>query len=120
MSCNGRIEPEKLPPTEDAARLHGFRAHYQIIKWLSLDEDNQARAIDWGWRLQDGQFVPIKSQLETAPPELCKVVRCKCSISKSNPCSSNTGSCRRMGISCVLSCGYCHGIDCCNVHVQVS
>ena len=26
MVCRGTIEPEKLPPTDDAAHLHGLRA----------------------------------------------------------------------------------------------
>ena len=34
-----KVEPEKMPPTESAAILHGFRVHLQIMNWKILDEE---------------------------------------------------------------------------------
>ena len=39
MCCKGKVEPEKMPPTERAAFLHGLRVHLQIVNWKMLEDD---------------------------------------------------------------------------------
>lgn len=94
MVCRGKIEPEKLPPTDDAARFHGLRAHHQIITWLSL-RDVVKTPTDWGWELSDGYLSQTQTTIGIAPPELEKIIRCKCSTSGESPCNTNTCSCRK-------------------------
>ena len=117
MVCKGKVAPEELPPTEDAARLHGLRSHYQILKWLFLDSYD-ADPLEWGWELKENKLIPKHSTLEMAPPELSRIIRCGCSMNTERPCSSNTCACRKMGINCILSCRNCHGEECCNVRVS--
>ena len=64
MVCNGVIEPEKLPPTEDAAVNHGLRIHLQIINWKMLDGAANLDPGEWGWKLQDGRFATVSLPLE--------------------------------------------------------
>ena len=39
MCCKGKVEPEKMPPTERVAFLHGLRVHLQIVTWKNLDDE---------------------------------------------------------------------------------
>ena len=115
MTCKGIISPEKLPPTNHVAYYHGLRAHYQAIVWMSLRDECQLNPQDWGWEVVRNMLSPIISNLEIAPANLNNVIRCNCSTSSKNPCSSKICSCKKFGISCVASCGNCRGEDCCNV-----
>jgi len=38
--------PERLPPTESAAKLHCRRVYYQIMVWMGMEEDMDA--MNWG------------------------------------------------------------------------
>ena len=49
------IQPERLPPTEDAIKYHSFRVHLQIMQWL----DSEVEPTEWGWRTEDNILVPI-------------------------------------------------------------
>ena len=115
MACKGIISPEKLPPTEHVAYYHGLRAHYQVMVWMAAGDDCLLNPTDWGWELKSHVLVPIISNFDIAPATLTKVIRCNCNISLTNPCSTKICSCKKFGISCVASCGNCHGEDCCNV-----
>ena len=117
MVCRGKIEPEKLPPTDDAARLHGLRAHHQIITWSSLGNLVKPPT-DWGWKICGDVLSPIQTTLSIAPPELEKIIRCKCSTAGERPCSTNTCTCRKNGLHCVQACRNCRGESCCNSQVS--
>ena len=118
MACNGVIEPEKLPPTEDAAVNHGLRVHLQIINWKMLDGAANLDLGEWGWKLQDGHFAPICTDKQIAPNDLLKVIRCNCKISSKNQCGSNVCTCWKHGLKCMSVCGDCHGEDCNNKMVR--
>ena len=44
------IEPEKLPPTDEAAKYHGFHAQLQVVEWKMLDQRFNLWPTEWGWK----------------------------------------------------------------------
>ena len=106
--------PERLPPTERAAYFHCLRVHYQVLQWKRLTEDLHISPVDWGWTLLEGKFHPIPTDIEPAPEELLKVIRCSCKSKSRNQCASNICTCRKNGLRCVAACGGCHGDACMN------
>jgi len=108
-----RPTPERLPPTERAAKFHLLRAHLQIVVWEMLNTDC-LQAVDWGWMLKDGAYVPIDTDLPPGPQELMKVIHCQCNPSADNPCGSQRCTCRRHGIPCLAGCLHCFGEKCTN------
>ena len=74
----------------------------------------------WGWKLENPQYLmPIKNDREVAPENLLKVIRCNCKATSKSPCSTKVCSCRKHGISCMQSCGGCHGETCENKQVII-
>ena len=49
------VKPEILPPTSSAVKFHSNRSYYQIMKWLSFE--NNIDATDWGWMNIDNKYV---------------------------------------------------------------
>ena len=101
------IKPEILGPTQDAAELHLFRCYYQIQIWK---EESSIDPLLWGWKKHNGKIMPIEMRDPIAPPELLKVIRCKCKTD----CSNNQCSCRRFNVFCTNMCGECKGVSCFN------
>lgn len=82
-----QLNPEKLPPTENAAQYHIFRVHLQVLQWRSfmeLDIDPE----EWGWKAENGVLVPTPTDLKPAPDDVLNVISCKCRIMRKNTCSS--------------------------------
>ena len=104
-----RFQPERLPPSESAARMHVMRVHLQVIIWSTLGY-SAINATDWGWRAENGQLVPIQIEGDVAPEHILKLVRCGCK----GDCSSLLCSCRKHGLHCVSACRNCLGNDCSN------
>jgi hypothetical protein len=115
--CNAtishRFTAERLPPSENAAKLHAERVHLQAVIWSTLDQTSLL-ATDWGWRLAQGRLVPIPLEGPVTPDFVLNVVRCKCKGS----CASTSCSCCKHGLSCVTVCSNCRGTDCKNVKVD--
>lgn len=40
MTKLNRVEPQRLPPTERAARFHSLRVHLQVVNWTNLTNDS--------------------------------------------------------------------------------
>ena len=123
MCCEGKIEPEKMAPTERAAIFHGLRVHCQIINWKLLshtEEEFQIKAEDWGWKVKDSTMYPIKTKTgqAIASESLLKVIRCNCKSKSKLQCTTNLSSYRKHGLTCISSCGECHGKLCDNRKVQ--
>ena len=80
MVSTGNIDPQKLPPTERVARYHSLRVHLQVTIWekLTIDEFDPKQ---WGWRLNGNTLSPIMTDINVAPENLLKFVRCKCKLS---------------------------------------
>ena len=49
------VQPERLPPTEDAIKYHAVRVHLQTLQWVGT----QVEATQWGWRNENSVLVPI-------------------------------------------------------------
>ena len=107
------VVPERLPPTEDAAAYHVFRAHLQIMHWKCLSTlgfDTE----EWGWRLCDGCYSPVTTDAMVAPDDILNIVRCKCHIGTRRPCATTQCSCWKHGLTCVMACKNCNGSSCDN------
>ena len=115
VSGEGLI-PERLPPTESAAKYHALRVHLQVVIWATLDT-LALNPLSWGWKIEDGKLAPITTDKPAAPDSLLKFVRCNCKKDTKNPCGSNRCSCRKYGLNCVPACGDCRGENCQNVKV---
>ena len=112
MSAKGVIEPSKLPPTESSSAEHSLRAHFQCLVWKSLKQMPKDPT-NFGWKDEDGAYIPITSKQICAPDDLLKFIRCKCKAG----CISNLCSCKKHGLVCVPACKHCHS-DCKNGQVS--
>lgn len=108
------IEPRELPPTERAAYFHALRVHLQVPQWKYLDLQC-LDPLQWGWKLEKGHLVPIKTDLDAAPEFLLNCIRCNCKTTSKNTCGTLICSCRKNGLSCVASCSDCRGESCNNI-----
>ena len=107
------IEPERLPPTERAAHYHSLRVYLQVIQWDELD-NKCCNALDWGWKIDKGVMHPIMTDLEAAPENVLKFIRCKYKVRGKKQCGTNQCSCFKAGLKCVSSCTGCYGEACHN------
>lgn len=105
---------DRLPPTENAAKYHIFRAHFQVAYWKSLGS-TCLNAEEWGWSVVNGLYMPVASDLPPAPDKLLKVIHCKCQMLTGRACSTRVCTCRKHGLPCVAACKNCNGRDCENV-----
>ena len=112
-SCGKTLEPERLPLTERAAFFHSLRVHHQVILWRELS-NKELDPMQWGWKLDGKMLMPIMTDLDPAPDNMLKFIRCKCKVSSRNPCGTNVCSCRKNGLKCVPACRDCRGETCNN------
>jgi len=111
-----QLRPEQLPPTENAARYHSYRAYIQVIQWKTL-MDTSINPEEWGWSVIDGRYVPLATDLDAAPHDMLSVIRCKCKTSNPRPCATQQCSCVKHGLPCVAACKNCNGHECENSEV---
>ncbi len=115
VSSSKIVDPQKLPPTQRSAHFHSLRVHLLVMLWKRLThEDLEFDPERWGWKLDGTRLSPIMTDLAAAPEALLKFVRCKCKLTSTNPCGTNTCSCRKHGLKCVTACGDCRGVNCLN------
>jgi hypothetical protein len=105
------LQPEKLPPTEDAAAQHSYRVHLQVLQWKPLKTSGFTPE-EWGWCLTNGKLMPVSSTLAAAPDDILNVVRCKCKNESHRQCGTQLCSCRKHGLKCVTACKNCTGTCC--------
>jgi len=111
-ATNSRLpQPERLPPTENAARYHLYRVHLQSVQWKLLSTSCMS-PLEWGWKLHNGSYIPIATDLAIAPPEILKVSCCKCSMGAKRPCGTRACVCVRYGLSCIAASKSCTGSSC--------
>ena len=79
------------------------------MRWKG--KEKQVTAEEWGWRLNDdGQLVPIMTQLQPAPEYLLRDVRCTaCLIVVA--CDAYV---KKHDLECSAACGHCRGTSCTN------
>ena len=51
------LQPERLPPTENAIEFHSFRVYLQIQQWLGVDMDETL----WRWKKEKDVLVPVNT-----------------------------------------------------------
>ena len=93
------VHPGRLPPTTSSTNFHCLRAYYQVMIWIGTDKSMSV--LDWGWKSDNDQMVPIMTDMNTAPDNLLPMIRCNC-----ESCPPHC-SCRRYGLSCHAGCGPC-------------
>ena len=103
-----QVEGKNLPPTSAAAKFHSMRVWYQTQAWKGKGGDNNPE--DWGWSIENGQLLPIKTDLPPAPEKLLVVIRCNCKSGY----NSIRCSCKKHNIECSPLCGDCKGLTCMN------
>ena len=111
--CGRKIEPERLPPSERAAAFHSMRVHLQVMIWKNLNSTG-LYPCEWGWKSEGNRLRPIETDINSAPDEMLKFIRCKCKTDSRQPCGRNTCSCRNHGLKCVTACKHCQGHECMN------
>ncbi|KYM96907.1 hypothetical protein ALC62_12417 [Cyphomyrmex costatus] len=94
-----------LPPTESSARQHILRTYHQVQTWLGNYKDPE----EWGWRQTYAGLQPIQTTDQPAPPQLLRLISCKCKENCSGACG-----CRKAGIKCSTICYHCSGQMCTN------
>jgi 5'-3' exonuclease len=100
------VHPKSLPPTAAAVEQHSLRVYNQVQEW----KFRRTEPLKWGWKLEGDRFLPCMTDADPAPPELMKIIKCKCRTA----CSSNNCSCRKNGFSCTPACSECKGVTCQN------
>lgn len=100
-SASSFVAPARLPPTASATKYHAMRSYYQIMIWMGLECNLDAT--DWGWKIEDNQFVPIMTANKAAPDNLLKIVHCNCTTG----CTTQRCTCRKYSLSCTGACGQC-------------
>ncbi|KAK6186089.1 hypothetical protein SNE40_008194 [Patella caerulea] len=106
--CNtSTVEIHTLPPTSSAAKFHCMRAFLQIKDWTS---DSVMDATVWGWKVENGLYLPTQIDIDPAPSAILSIIRCKCKVN----CDSKRCSCRKHGLECSISCKECKGLSCSN------
>ncbi|GBL94307.1 hypothetical protein AVEN_16824-1 [Araneus ventricosus] len=94
-----------LPPIEEAALLHSWRAFLQVNLWTHVLDP-----IKWGWKATKHELLPSTSTAVQVPQELLNSTACKCSKGCRNVCG-----CRRQGMECSPISFNCRGASCTNV-----
>jgi len=110
--------PEKLPPTEAAAKQHILRVHLQVVEWQTLKTGN-LKAEDWGWRQVQQQYFPTTTDLPPAPADLMDLVKCKCKVETRRPCMTMLCTCMKHGLPCLPACKHCCGRSCGNAGAAI-
>ena len=111
MCAKGKIQPERLPPTEGAAAQHSLQAFLQIHDWMTL-RTTSLNPLEFGWQRKSPEevFEPIGSLEPIAPEKLRNLISCGCKTG----CEKNQCSCRKNNIKCMTSCSFCRGTECMN------
>ena len=101
------VQIHTLPPTPAAAKFHCLRVHLQAMEWTETSDLDPTL---WGWKLDNGLYVPVRTDMPPAPADLLAIVRCKCKVN----CDTQRCSCRKHGLECSVACKECKGSSCSN------
>ena len=105
-SLSSSFELASLPPTSASAMYHFYRTYLIVQEWLG----NVLPPTEWGWKVDDGDLIPITTDLPVAPDKLLHMVSCGC---KADGCGAACG-CRKLGLYCTSMCLKCMGATCHN------
>jgi len=96
-------DPEKIPPTKDALRLHAMRCSYQVNQWKkALDNEHIPDNPDgFGWETSNDHLEVKWMSKKPAPDEVLEFTTCSC---KKNKCSTNQCQCNALNLRCMEIC----------------
>ena len=77
--------------------------------WRQLSDDD-IHLLSLGWKMSNGKYSPIMTDIEAGSPDILKIIRCGCKGSY-----NSKYSCRKVGLKCAFSCKECDGVTCSNV-----
>ena len=109
QAAKGKIDPDRLPPTENATTQHSLRVHLQVVVWKHLNT-SILKPIGRGWELDSNKKLrPKMLTCDIAPDNLLKGICCNCKEGE-RQCQTMKCSCMKAGMSCVSACGVCCGL----------
>lgn len=110
LFCQKNKKSEDLPPTSESLCHHLKRANYQVHIWKKAltSVQNLPSPEGYGWKIEDGQLLPILMTKQPAPKEITELVTCAC---KKSSCSRNC-SCKANDLPCTEAC-VCMADDSC-------
>lgn len=99
---------QTLPPTSAAAKYHSLRVYYQVMEWKGAGDSIKPE--EWGWRIVEGNYLPVNIDKPPAPSHLLDMICCGCN----KHCNTNRCTSRRRGLCCSDVCTECRGVSCSN------
>lgn len=108
QAAKGKIDPDCLPPMENATAQHSLRVHLQVMVWKHLNT-SVLEPIGRGWELDGNR--KLRPKMLTggiAPDNLLKGICCNCKEGE-RQCQTMKCSCMKAGMLCVSACGVCCG-----------
>ena len=97
-----RVNPRRLPPTNDSFMLHLYRCIYQLLIWRGATESmvHLPNPLELGYMVdtQNGSFIPQMMSKTVAPPELLSDLICQCpdQCNADCACSHNEQPCTQV------------------------
>ena len=108
QATKGKIDPDRLPPTENATAQHSLRVHLQVVVWKHLNT-SILDPVGRGWELDaNSKLRPKMLTGGIAQENLLKGICCNCKEGE-RQCQTMRCSCMKAGMSCVSACGVCCG-----------
>ena len=77
--------------------------------WRKLS-NGDTDPLSWGWKISNGKFSPVMTDIEADPPDILKIIRSGCKES----CTSRY-SYRKAGLKFAFLYKECQGVTCSNV-----
>lgn len=93
--------------------------HLQVVQWKLLST-KALNPTEWGWRLHDGKYIPVATDLAIGPHDLFKVACCKCSTESKRQCGTHLCLYVRYRQPCVAACKNCNGVACENAKESIA
>ena len=93
---------ESIPPTKDALLQHAKRAVYQAGIWSTCyqNEPIYPNPQEFGWRVEEGKYVPLWMTLPEASKACKELIKCGCKSSR----GCTTCKCAKSGLRCTDLC----------------
>ena len=71
------VTPERLRPTLPATSFHSQQVYFQTTVWMGMA--NEMNPIEWGWKMESDELIPVMTDKNAAPDKILKVIHCNCS-----------------------------------------
>ena len=108
QAAKGKINPDCLPPTENATTQHSLHVHLQVVVWKHLNT-SILKPIGRGWELDSNKKLRLKMlTCDITPDNLLKGICCNCKGERQY--QTMKFSCMKAAMSCVSACGECCGL----------